>query len=109
MYDIFLVSNNTIDEQRWNLFKNRFPNAQKVEHIKTFDDVNKKAFTNLRKEMFAIAIDDKETQDDNYVIKYFLKAAPIASQLDAFILLFYPDLAKELGMRAQSEARPVGR
>ena len=45
MYDIFLVSNNTIDEQRWNLFKNRFPNAQKVEHIKTFDDVNKKAFT----------------------------------------------------------------
>ena len=76
-----------------------------ITYLETF----KKAFTNLRKEMFAIAIDDKETQDDNYVIKYFLKAAPIASQLDAFILLFYPDLAKELGMRAQSEARPIGR
>jgi len=47
MYDIFLVSNNTIDEQRWNLFKDRFPNAQKVEHTKTFDDVNKKAFTKM--------------------------------------------------------------
>jgi len=76
-----------------------------ITYLETF----KKAFVNLRKEMFAIAIDDKETQDDNYVIKYFLKAAPIASQLDAFILLFYPDLAKELGMRAQSEARPIGR
>jgi hypothetical protein len=76
-----------------------------ITYLETF----KKAFINLRKEMFAIAIDDKETQDKNYVIKYFLKAAPIASQLDAFILLFYPDLAKELGMRAQSEARPIGR
>jgi hypothetical protein len=76
-----------------------------ITYLETF----KKAFTNLGKEMFAIGIGDKEGQDDNYVIKYFLKAAPIASQLDAFILLFYPDLAKELGMRAQSEARPIGR
>lgn len=75
----------------------------------TYLDTFKKAFRNLGKEMFAIGIGDEEAEDKNYVIKYFLKAAPIASQLDAFILLLYPDLAKELGMRAQSEAKPLGR
>lgn len=67
-----------------------------------------KLFKNFSKEMYAIGIDDEKMADKNYVIKYFLKGFPITSQFDAVFLIFFPDLAKDLGMRSQTEARPVG-
>jgi hypothetical protein len=67
-----------------------------------------KLFKNFGKEMYAIGIDDEKAQDKNYVIKYFLKGLPITSQFDTIFLLFFPDMAKDLGIKSQSQSRPVG-
>ena len=45
MYDIFFVGQDNIDNNAWNKFKQKFPNAQKVENAKTFNDVSSKSFT----------------------------------------------------------------
>jgi hypothetical protein len=72
-------------------------------------DNYKKVFDNFIKEMYAISIDDDKAAEKNYVIKYGLKGLPITSQFDAIFLIFFPDLAKDLGMRSQPESRPIGR
>jgi hypothetical protein len=68
-----------------------------------------KALGNTLTEMYAIGVGDEKLQEKNKVIKYYLKGLPVASQADAVLLMFFPDIAKDLGMRAQSEARPMGR
>ena len=45
MYDIFYVGKGSVDNDAWERFKHRFPNAQKLENIKTFEEVKSKAFT----------------------------------------------------------------
>lgn len=45
IYDIFYVSRSTIDSDDWNQFHSRFPSSQKIENVKTFNDIKKKAFT----------------------------------------------------------------
>ena len=45
MYDIFLVGKGEIDENVWTTFKHQFPNAQKLENIKSFEEVKSKSFT----------------------------------------------------------------
>lgn len=45
MYDVFFISNGIVDDNAWILFKQRFPNAQKIENAKTFSDVSKKSLT----------------------------------------------------------------
>lgn len=67
-----------------------------------------KIFTNFTKEMYYITTDDEKAAKENKVIKYFLKGFPITYEFDIPILLFFPDLAKDLGMKAQTEARPTG-
>jgi hypothetical protein len=67
-----------------------------------------KVFKNFTKEMYYIGVDDEKAAEKNQVIKYFLKGFPVAYEFDIPILLFFPDLAKDLGMRAQGEARPIG-
>jgi len=47
MYDIFLVSKGQIDNDTWKLFKYRFPNSQKLENVKSFEEVKKRAFTKM--------------------------------------------------------------
>ena len=47
VYDIFYVIKNNIDEQDWKQFRLRFPSAQKIENVASFDDIKKKAFTKL--------------------------------------------------------------
>ena len=69
----------------------------------------KKAVGNSLTEMYAIGVGDEKLEDKNYVLKYYLKGLPIASQADTILLMFFPDIAKDLGMRAQSQARPTGR
>jgi hypothetical protein len=69
----------------------------------------KKLFVNFGKEMYALGVGDEELAKKTQVIKYALKGFPIASQVDAMLLMFYPDLAKDLGMKAQSEAKPFGK
>lgn len=45
MYDIFLVGQSKIDEDVWLSFKQKHPNAQRLENIKTFEEVKRRAFT----------------------------------------------------------------
>jgi len=68
----------------------------------------KKLFSNFLKEMYAIGVGDEELEKKNQVIKYGLKGFPITSQFDSILLMFFPDVAKDLGMKAQSEAKPLG-
>ena len=73
-----------------------------------------KALINMLNEMYGLSMGDGKgingkSIDENYVIKYGLKSLPITSTLaDTILLLFFPDVAKDLGMRAQSEAKPMG-
>jgi len=69
----------------------------------------KKLFTNFGNEMYGMAIGDEKGVEKNQVVKYALKGFPITSQFDAIFLMFFPDLAKDLGMKAQSQARPFGK
>jgi hypothetical protein len=45
MYDIFLVGKGKIDPDKWKSFKQRYPTAQKLEDVNTFEEVSKKSFT----------------------------------------------------------------
>lgn len=60
VYDIFYVSKNIIDEQDWKQFRSRFPSAQKINSVKSFGDIKKKAFTKL----FWVVWDDIEISKD---------------------------------------------
>ena len=79
-----------------------FPSMSYLTNFKTM-------FGNFLTEMYAIGVGDEELEKKTNVIKYLLKGFPIASQFDSVFLIFFPDLAKDLGMRAQSESRPVAR
>jgi len=61
-----------------------------------------KAIKNFGMEMFAIGIGDEELEESNKVIKYVMRTFPIANQSVGYIPLFYPDIAKDLGIRVQS-------
>jgi hypothetical protein len=65
-----------------------------------------KVFENFIAEMYYLGRGDEKAAQKNQVIKYALKGFPITYEFDIPILMFFPDLAKDLGMRAQSEARP---
>lgn len=45
MYDIFFVSKGAIDQDSWQQFKNRFPSAQKIDYVQSFEQVKSKSFT----------------------------------------------------------------
>lgn len=45
MYDIFYIGKNAINDNKWKHFRTKFPVSQKIEHAKTFEQVQKKAFT----------------------------------------------------------------
>ena len=62
-----------------------------------------KAVTNFMKENYAIATGNKELEDKNDVIKYWMKSFPIASQAAGLLPMFYPSLAKDLGLKMQSQ------
>ena len=63
IYDIFYVSKQQVDVDSWQRFRQRFPSAQKIENVKTLDDVKKKSFTKF----FWLVWDDQEiTEDFNF-------------------------------------------
>jgi hypothetical protein len=62
----------------------------------------KKLVINFGKETYAVGVGDTELQEKNYVVKYLLRTFPITSQASAYLPMFYPDMAKDLGIKAQS-------
>lgn len=45
MYDIFFISNGECDSNAWTQFKQKFPNAQKIDNCKTFEQVSQRSLT----------------------------------------------------------------
>ena len=45
LYDIFYVSTGSILDHEWKKFREKFSSAQKIENVKTFNDIKKKSFT----------------------------------------------------------------
>lgn len=67
-----------------------------------------KVLKNFMLENYAIAIGDEELEKKNYVIKYLMKTFPVSNQAAGMLPMFYPELAKSLGIKAQSQAKPMG-
>lgn len=62
----------------------------------------KKILGNFMTENYAIIIGDEEKEKDTYVLKYVMKAIPGVSVAQSYLPMFYPELAKDLGIRTQS-------
>lgn len=60
-YDIFFVSKNTVHNDSWLRIKKKYPNAQKIDNVQTFDQVKVKSFT----KMFWVIWDDVHL-DENF-------------------------------------------
>jgi hypothetical protein len=61
-----------------------------------------KAFTNFFRENWALAMGDEEKVEDTKVIKYWMKTFPFTNQMAGYLPMFFPELAKDLGLRVQS-------
>lgn len=61
-----------------------------------------KAIGNFLTEMFAIGVGDEELEEKTKVIKYVMRTFPFANQMTGYLPLIYPDVAKDLGIRVQS-------
>jgi hypothetical protein len=73
-----------------------FPSIGLLENYRKF-------FTNFVAENYGIITDNEEIQDDATPIKYLMKSFPISSQAAGYLPMFYPDLAKDLGIKMQSQ------
>lgn len=65
IYDIFYVSESTVNENRWNDFRSRFSTAQKIENVKSLEDISKKSFTK-----FYWVVWDNIVVLDNFLFDY---------------------------------------
>jgi hypothetical protein len=63
-----------------------------------------KGLTGFIKETYGLATGDDELVEKTNVIKYWMKTNPITNQAAAMLPMFYPDLAKDLGIRMQSQS-----
>lgn len=62
-----------------------------------------KAIGNFLKEMFAIGVGDEELEEKTKVIKYVMRTFPFTNQMTGYLPLIYPEVAKDLGIRVQSD------
>lgn len=62
----------------------------------------KKGMWNFMKENYAILSEDEEMEENNKVIKYWMRTFPVTNQVVGYLPLMYPDLAKDLGLKVQS-------
>jgi hypothetical protein len=61
----------------------------------------KKGVLNFLKENWAIIEGDQETVEDTYVIKYWMRTFPFTNQIVGYLPMFYPEAAKDLGIKMQ--------
>lgn len=60
IYDIFYISENSVNEERWKSFSKKFPSSRKLENVKSFNDIKTKSFTKF----FWTVWDDLEISED---------------------------------------------
>jgi len=63
-----------------------------------------KILQNFMIENYALAIGNEKLEESNHVIKYVMKQFPVLNQIQQFIPMFAPDVAKNLGIKAQSQS-----
>lgn len=63
-----------------------------------------KIIQNFITENFALVVGDEELQESNQVIKYVMKEFPVLNQIQQYMPMFAPDVAKDLGIKAQSQS-----
>lgn len=61
-----------------------------------------KGLKNFLIENWAISTGNEELEKSNKVIKYWMKVFPFTNQMVGYLPMFYPDLAKDLGVKIQS-------
>ena len=61
-----------------------------------------KGFTHFFIENWAIATGNEKLKKSNQVIKYWMKTFPIANQMVGYLPMFYPELAKDMGVKIQA-------
>lgn len=69
----------------------------------------KRLVTNFGKEVYAVSTGDNEAAEKNYVVKYLMKTFPVSNQATQMLPMFYPQLAKDLGLKMSIEARAGAR
>ena len=62
----------------------------------------RKGFTNFFRENWALATGNEKEAEKIKVIKYWMKTFPITNQMAGYLPMFYPELAKDLGLKVQS-------
>lgn len=65
-----------------------------------------KILENFSVEMFALGTGDEKLQEKTKVLKYVMKSFPIMYQMEQMLPMFYPEMAKDLGITMSSEAKP---
>jgi hypothetical protein len=63
-----------------------------------------KIVTNFMKESYYVFTGEEEKAEKNFVIKYVMKSFPGANVFSSYLPMFYPELAKDLGIRMQSRS-----
>jgi hypothetical protein len=63
-----------------------------------------KLVENFLAEMYGIIIKDEEIIDDAKPIKYLMRQFPVLNQIQQYMPMFAPDIAKDLGIKAQSQS-----
>ena len=61
-----------------------------------------KGLKNSFVELYGVGIGDEELVEDTKVIKYLMRTFPFTNQMVGYLPLVYPDMAKDLGIRVQS-------
>jgi len=61
-----------------------------------------KSIFNFFKEMYAIGTGDEKSEEDIKVLKYIMRTFPFTNQMSGYLPLIYPELAKDLGIRVQT-------
>ncbi len=52
-------------------------------------------------ENWALATGNEELAEKTQVIKYLMKSFPISNQMVGYLPMFYPELAKDMGIKMQ--------
>lgn len=61
-----------------------------------------KLMSNFLAEMFGLVVSNEEIRDDAKPIKYLMKTFPFTNQIVGYLPMVYPDIAKDLGIKMQS-------
>ena len=62
-----------------------------------------KAFSHFMAENWGLITQNDKLVEKNDVIKYWMKSFPVTNQAAGLLPIFYPNMAKELGIRMQSQ------